>query len=193
LDAFTALNIIKTIKELAVSQKKIVLMTIHQPRTDILNLLDKIFLLSMGKCVWFGPNKSALEHFAELGYSIPDNTNASDFYMDLTTFDQRTDELILTSTGKIKMFVSEFEKNLEIIQVVKELKINFEGFNNDSIRFHSTISNEFMVLCDRYFKDAVCDKAVLFAILMQNVLLLIIVGFIFFQLDNIPLFVHKIK
>eukprot|EP00842_Homolaphlyctis_polyrhiza_P003077 jgi/Hompol1/3770/HPOL_006734-RA len=37
LDAFNAFNVIKTIKDLAVAQNKIVLMTIHQPRTDILD------------------------------------------------------------------------------------------------------------------------------------------------------------
>nr|KAJ3418998.1 ATP-binding cassette sub- G member 2 [Polyrhizophydium stewartii] len=54
LDAFNSLNIISTIKDVAVKQKKIVLMTIHQPRTDIINLFDKLILLSMGKTIWFG-------------------------------------------------------------------------------------------------------------------------------------------
>ncbi|KAJ1327234.1 hypothetical protein BSLG_010576 [Batrachochytrium salamandrivorans] len=54
LDAFNSLNIVSTIKQLAAKQGKIVLMTIHQPRTDILELFDKIILLSMGRCLWFG-------------------------------------------------------------------------------------------------------------------------------------------
>ena len=42
LDAFTALNIITTIKNYAREQNKVILMTVHQPRTDILNLFDKV-------------------------------------------------------------------------------------------------------------------------------------------------------
>ncbi len=37
------------------SQNKIVLMTIHQPRTDILEMFDKIALLSVGRIAFFGP------------------------------------------------------------------------------------------------------------------------------------------
>jgi ABC-type multidrug transport system ATPase subunit len=48
LDSFTAFNIISTLKNLAVKQNKICLITIHQPRTDILDLFDKIILLSAG-------------------------------------------------------------------------------------------------------------------------------------------------
>lgn len=60
LDSFTALNIIDTIKRIAVRDNKIVLMTIHQPRTDILNLFDKVLLLSAGKQVWFGSTKGII-------------------------------------------------------------------------------------------------------------------------------------
>ena len=62
LDSFNAFNIIETIKKLAVEKGKVVLMTIHQPRTDILELFDKIILLSAGKCVWFGSTPGTFDH-----------------------------------------------------------------------------------------------------------------------------------
>jgi ABC-type multidrug transport system ATPase subunit len=54
LDSFNALNIVQTLKQLAISENKLMLMTIHQPRTDILEQFDKIILLSAGKLVWYG-------------------------------------------------------------------------------------------------------------------------------------------
>ena len=54
LDAFNAFNVIENLKNLAMEQSKIIVLTIHQPRTDILELFDKIILLSIGKPVWFG-------------------------------------------------------------------------------------------------------------------------------------------
>jgi ABC-type multidrug transport system ATPase subunit len=78
LDASTALNIISLIKELAKARGMVVLMTIHQPRTDILDLFDKIILLSVGKTVWYGRTDSAIEHFNKLGFPLPNKTNPSD-------------------------------------------------------------------------------------------------------------------
>ncbi|KAJ3327870.1 hypothetical protein HDU91_004250, partial [Kappamyces sp. JEL0680] len=49
LDAFNAFNAIETLKKVAIQNGKIVLLTIHQPRTDILELFDKIILLSIGE------------------------------------------------------------------------------------------------------------------------------------------------
>jgi ABC-type multidrug transport system ATPase subunit len=65
LDAFNAFNIIETIKKLAVEQNKIIMLTIHQPRTDILELFDQIILLSVGKTVYFGSTegKASLKIF----------------------------------------------------------------------------------------------------------------------------------
>jgi ABC-type multidrug transport system ATPase subunit len=104
LDAFTAVNIIDTIKRLAVSQRKIVLMTIHQPRTDILEMFDKIALLSIGRLSFFGDLPSAIDHFQALGFPLPPKTNPSDFFLDVITLDQRSPELKAESSGRIAKF-----------------------------------------------------------------------------------------
>ena len=66
LDAFNAFNAMDTLKKLAKTENKIILVTIHQPRTDILELFDKIILLSMGKSVWFGPTSDCIDHFQKV-------------------------------------------------------------------------------------------------------------------------------
>jgi energy-coupling factor transporter ATP-binding protein EcfA2 len=184
LDAFTALNIIKTIKDFAISERKIVLMTIHQPRTDILNLIDKVFLVSMGQCVWFGPSKGALEHFAGLGYSIPLRLNPSDFYLDITTLDQRTDELRFSSKARIDTFVSAFQKKAIGMDGMNEQKIGTQAEPHDKRQWASTISYEIWVLWVRYVKDALRDKLGISALFGANIFMLVVIGFIFFRLGN---------
>lgn len=49
LDSMTAHNLIITLKHVA-NMNRTVVVTIHQPRTDIFNMLDDIMLLS-GECV----------------------------------------------------------------------------------------------------------------------------------------------
>jgi ABC-type multidrug transport system ATPase subunit len=81
LDAFNAFNAMETLKKLAKAQNKIILLTIHQPRTDILDLFDKVILLTMGQCVWFGSTHDAIEHFGNNGFKLPPKTNPSDFFL----------------------------------------------------------------------------------------------------------------
>jgi ABC-type multidrug transport system ATPase subunit len=178
LDAFTALNIIKTIKDLAISQKKIILMTIHQPRTDILDMIDKVFLLSMGKCVFFGPNQGtkllksdALDHFAKLSFEIPPNINASDFYLDITTFDQRSDELRKETKARIEMFVTEFEKKAQWMD--ETTKVSTKPPGKIHTQWPTSGLNEFLVLWDRYSKDSIRDKAFIGSTFGQNIFMLV--------------------
>jgi ABC-2 type transporter len=174
------LNIITTIKELAVAQNKIVLMTIHQPRTDIMNMLDKIVLLSMGKCAWFGSNSEALEHFSSLGYPIPSNTNPSDFFLDITTLDQRSDEQYKETESRITKFVESYETKFP--QAKQPFVEKDQG--ETKIEWPMLWLSEFLILMSRNMKDTLRDKATIGATLGQSVFLVIIIGFIFFRLDN---------
>jgi ABC-type multidrug transport system ATPase subunit len=50
-------------------------MTIHQPRTDILELFDKIILLSAGRTLFYGTLGEALDFFTSLDFNLPPKTN----------------------------------------------------------------------------------------------------------------------
>jgi ABC-type multidrug transport system ATPase subunit len=54
-----------------------------QPRTDILELFDKIILLSCGRGVFFGTLDKAVLHFETLGYPLPPRVNPSNFFLDV--------------------------------------------------------------------------------------------------------------
>lgn len=45
LDSLTSFVIVEYLRNLAVSQKKTVIMTIHQPNSDIFNLFDNLVLM----------------------------------------------------------------------------------------------------------------------------------------------------
>ncbi|KAL2917532.1 hypothetical protein HK105_202815 [Polyrhizophydium stewartii] len=185
LDAFNSLNIISTIKDVAVKQKKIVLMTIHQPRTDIINLFDKLILLSMGKTIWFGSTQGALENFSRLGYQLPDQTNPSDFFMDIMTLDQRSEELRNLSRARIEKFVSAYEEIRK--QTHKEIATSQAARATlgklSRVQWPSSWTGELATLLQRNAVDLSRDKATLGASLGQSVFLFIVIGFIFFKLS----------
>ena len=104
LDAFTAFNIIESIGTLVTKEVKTAIMTIHQPREDILFLFDKIILLSQGKIVFYGSVQAAMNHFSRLGYPCPRYMNPADFFLDIITVDRRSPEARQKTSQRVAMF-----------------------------------------------------------------------------------------
>ena len=75
LDAFTASCIISTLQKLARSEKICILLSIHQPREDIMSMFDQILLLSLGQVIFMGSLESAISHFEKCGFHCPPRTN----------------------------------------------------------------------------------------------------------------------
>jgi ABC-type multidrug transport system ATPase subunit len=164
LDSFNALNVVSMLKTFAQAQNKIVLMTIHQPRTDIVNLLDNIIVLSMGKCIWFGQNGPALKHFASLGFPLPEQTNASDFYLDISTYDGRTEESQQVSIARVDKFANAF-------QYSETLPAKKDSLQSRVTQWPSTWLKELNVLTQRSMVDVLRDKPTMFANFGQTLIL----------------------
>jgi ABC-type multidrug transport system ATPase subunit len=79
LDASTSMELMQNIRELTTEYDLSVIMSIHQPRSSILGLFDRILLLSQGKTIFFGTMKEILEHFEINGFKCGDDENPADF------------------------------------------------------------------------------------------------------------------
>jgi ABC-type multidrug transport system ATPase subunit len=52
-------------------RNRTIICTIHQPRSNIYQLFDKLLLLAHGETVFFGHSKDSISYFANLGYPCP--------------------------------------------------------------------------------------------------------------------------
>ncbi|KAG0290137.1 hypothetical protein BGZ97_006264 [Linnemannia gamsii] len=84
LSSTDALNVANAIKELA-RKGRTVILTVHQPRSDIYELFDDLLLLSKGKVVYFGKAQTAAAYFEALGHEVPVGWNVADYFLDLIT------------------------------------------------------------------------------------------------------------
>ena len=58
--------------------------TLHQPRQEILDLIDTLILLAPGgRLAFFGPPSQLKDHFGGFGYNCPLSSNVADFVMDV--------------------------------------------------------------------------------------------------------------
>ncbi|KAK3987774.1 hypothetical protein QBC44DRAFT_330918 [Cladorrhinum sp. PSN332] len=84
LDAYNAYNVIECLVTLAKTYKRTVIFTIHQPRSNIVALFDRLILLARGKTVYSGPLHQCQDYFDHIGYSCPPGFNIADYLVDLT-------------------------------------------------------------------------------------------------------------
>ncbi|KAJ0234444.1 hypothetical protein HA466_0274630 [Hirschfeldia incana] len=82
LDSTSAFMVVQVLKRIAQSGS-IVVMSIHQPSARIIELLDRLIILSRGKNVFSG-SPASLPHFlSKFGHTIPEKENITEFALDL--------------------------------------------------------------------------------------------------------------
>lgn len=69
---------------LAKTYNRTVIFTIHQPRSNIVALFDRLILLAGGRTVYSGPFSTCQQYFDHIGYSCPPGFNIADYLVDLT-------------------------------------------------------------------------------------------------------------
>ncbi|KAL6624847.1 hypothetical protein ACP70R_032168 [Stipagrostis hirtigluma subsp. patula] len=81
LDSASAFMVVEVLRRIAQSGS-VVIMTIHQPSSRIVGILDRLLLLSRGRTVYAGTPAGLKPFFAEFGTPIPDNENPAEFALD---------------------------------------------------------------------------------------------------------------
>lgn len=110
LDSYTARYLVSNLRALA-RRGKVVVLTIHQPSSDIAHLFDQIGILSQGETVYFGPAEDMVPYFTGLGYPCDRYTNPMDRYGELKTLDLK---IVLRTDGFFKVF---FCSNIQVFVV----------------------------------------------------------------------------
>ncbi len=125
LDSFSALNLILLLKKLAKSSA--VLLTIHQPSSQIFYLFDKVVYMKEGRIFYHGSPHDILKIYSAKGYDCPDNYNPSDYVMDLCQADSAK---VLEEKGLFMAIPEQFEKEEagESVQMNEgDLNFHFES------------------------------------------------------------------
>ncbi|CAF0942344.1 unnamed protein product [Rotaria sordida] len=84
LDSALATSLIQLLRNLADEQRKTVILSIHQPSSQIFQTFDKVMLISQGAIVFMKEPQSAVPYFASFGYQCPAHFNPADYVIDLT-------------------------------------------------------------------------------------------------------------
>ncbi|KAG2431027.1 hypothetical protein HYH02_013459 [Chlamydomonas schloesseri] len=86
LDSTTALRLMHTLRTLA-SGGRTIITSIHQPSSRLYRQMDKLMLLSEGRCMYYGDAQGVATWFKLLGQPCPFGTNIADHILDLANGD----------------------------------------------------------------------------------------------------------
>lgn len=85
LDSYNAFETLKALNLMAKEKNKIVIFTIHQPASEIFELLSKICVLSLGKTVFCGDKDKLQDYYTRIKLPIPLNYNPFEHIIETTT------------------------------------------------------------------------------------------------------------
>lgn len=182
LDAKTALNVMTTIEKLAKSGRAIVL-TIHQPRSDIFQMFDKLLLLARGRTAYFGSAAQATNYFAGMGHICSAEYNPADFLIDLVA------ELsVMEPEGKKKKQNEKIESILNHYNEERTIREVAPRLNTESITDLSEISVyqsfwivQTVVLFVRAIVNMLRDGILTGSRIGQSIVMALLVGLIYLR------------
>lgn len=83
LDSYNAALLVDCLRDLAFRHRTNVVMTIHQPRSNVFTGFDRNLVLNQGEVTYFGTTKDVAAYFASIGHAIPRDYNPADFLIDV--------------------------------------------------------------------------------------------------------------
>ncbi|KAJ8917893.1 hypothetical protein NQ315_002585 [Exocentrus adspersus] len=109
LDSSSAMMVVKILEATTMSGKMI-LVTLHQPSSQIFDLFNDIILLANGKLIFEGSKQQAKLFFESANLYCPVSYNPADFYMKHITASYENDSELRKITRLCKLFNDNFQR-----------------------------------------------------------------------------------
>ncbi|CAH8362168.1 unnamed protein product [Eruca vesicaria subsp. sativa] len=168
LDSSTALQIVKSLQQLAHITNATVLVSLLQPAPESYDLFDDIVLMAKGKIVYHGPRDEVLNFFEECGFRCPERKGVADFLQEVISRKDQGQYWLHQDKPYSFVSVESFTKTFKDLQIGRKLKEALSkpydrskthngslSFNPYSLPnwelFRACLSREFLLMKRNYF------------------------------------------
>lgn len=83
LDSYNATQVMQALVSLAHDDRKTIIFTIHQPRSDIFQMFDRVLLISNGESIFFGPVSASVAFCESRKLPCAEGYNMADHLLDI--------------------------------------------------------------------------------------------------------------
>ncbi|KAM7499726.1 hypothetical protein LguiA_024140 [Lonicera macranthoides] len=168
LDSNSAFNVMQTLRSIADSRHRTVILSIHQPSFKILSTIDKVLLLAKGSVVHHGSLSSLEAFLLSNGFTVPSQLNALEYAMEILNQLHKTEPI--NSTPPIPP-----SPNDSITSSVSDGK-------NREIRYKSSRLYEIYTLYNRFWKIIYRTKQLLMTNTLQAIGVGLVLGTIYINI-----------
>ncbi|KAH7355578.1 ABC transporter-like protein [Pyrenochaeta sp. MPI-SDFR-AT-0127] len=188
LDSTSAYQIVKTLQNLA-RKGRTIIVTIHQPRSEIWNLFDNVVLLTRGNPAYAGSAKTCLAYFAKLGHEMPPFTNPAEYLIDVVSVDNRSEEAESVAQERVSHIIEAWRVHSNSTSAEKgeqeSASANATESQPNLMRArHASLVQQIRVLTARTWTVTIRDPMGMFGSLVEAIGMAVITGWIFLQLDG---------
>ncbi|KAL7218348.1 hypothetical protein ACSBR2_011589 [Camellia fascicularis] len=171
LDSNSALQVVTLLKSMVVNQGKTIVLTVHQPGFRILELFNRVALLSNGAVIHNGSLKLLEDTLNIVGYRVPKHINVLEFAIDVTGR-----MIIQTEILNSQLFLNDREEARE-----KEHKDDIE---QNLLSYPNSPFEEVFILGERFCKNVFRTKQLFATRVIQAVVAGLVLGTIFLNVGN---------
>lgn len=186
LDATSASQVVLTLKNLA-RKGRTIIVTIHQPRSEIWDMFDNVVLLTRGSPAYVGSATDCLLHFAKLGHTLPPFTNPAEHLIDVVSVDNRSEEAESVAQARVSQVVEAWREHSRAAAIEKAEGIPAVA-TEPSIKKLQSNKTSFIqqtkVLTARTWTVTIRDEMGMLGSLCEAVSMGVITGWIFLHLDG---------
>ncbi|XP_078505811.1 ATP-binding cassette sub-family G member 5 isoform X1 [Lissotriton helveticus] len=187
LDSMTANHIVRLLSDIA-RNDRIVIISIHQPRSELFTIFDKIAIMSCGELIFCGGHQEMIDFFSGCHYECPQHSNPFDFFVDLTSVDTRSPEREIETYNRVQSLASAYrntalyQKTLEDIEYAKSSKEKLQVAlkNKDAPNAFSKL----VMLLRRTTRNLSRNRIGIMMRLSQNLIYGLFVVFFLLKLNN---------
>ncbi|CAK9133255.1 unnamed protein product [Ilex paraguariensis] len=172
LDSSSALHVVLLLKSMAKNQGKTIVLTIHQPGFRILELFDRVVLLSNGIVLHHGPLHLLEQRLTLAGHCIPRHVNVLEFAIDVTE----------SLHGEFKDDIGKCDAEQEYVQV--KISSILGNVAEKQIIYPNSTFKEVLILSQRFSYNIFRTKQLFAGRIIQTVLVGVLLGTIFMNANN---------
>ncbi|KAK0217090.1 P-loop containing nucleoside triphosphate hydrolase protein [Armillaria fumosa] len=185
LDATSAYQLVKTLKSLA-KKGRTIIMTLHQPRSEVFLLLDAVTLLAQGHSLYSGPIADAVPWFERRLPPPGLHVNPADYLINIGAIDTRTREAEDISRARVNMLIAAWKEESAVR--FPRIKSAILSSSDPPVLTHNHRKVPFArvvrTLVSRTLKATIRDPWGVMASWIEAVLMGLTVGSVFLQLPN---------
>ncbi|KAH8039231.1 hypothetical protein HPB51_005477 [Rhipicephalus microplus] len=132
LDSSTAHSLMSTLKEYAHRENKTLVITVHQPSSQIFYMFDKLLLLCNGQTAYYGDINKVVDFFSSIGLQIQQHFNPADFILEQVKRSPDIQDKIIMSAQELKKhpdYPKQLLENAEVYPSAEDVEsqCNYNG------------------------------------------------------------------